>query len=54
MKESVDNLDLCMICGKPTQKNPFYTGDNPICSQECLYEWDEDHPNLDTEEDDKT
>lgn len=43
------HLQECSICEKPTTDNPFYVGDNPICSQKCLYEWDEDHPNLDTE-----
>lgn len=42
------HLQECSICEKPTTDNPFYAGDNPICSQKCLYEWDKDHPNLDT------
>lgn len=54
MEDTEKTMDVCLICGKPTQDNPFYAGDNPICSQECLYEWDEDHPNLDTEEDYET
>jgi hypothetical protein len=37
----------CSVCGKPTSDNPFWAGDNPVCSQECLREWDEDHSGLD-------
>lgn len=43
------HFQQCSVCEKPTTDNPHYAGDNPICSQKCLTEWDDDHPNLDAE-----
>jgi|GEM_PF-3193362 len=53
MEETEDTSDICLICGKPTQDSPYYAGDNHICSQECLYEWDYDHPNLDAKDEEQ-
>lgn len=52
-KEVVDRYLLeqsyphdCVICGIHTRDDgSYYAGDNPICSQTCLSQWDEENPN---------
>ena len=37
------NPDDCVICGVYTKNNSYYAGDNPLCTQKCLSQWDEEH-----------